>query len=81
MRKRAILNRDDIQNQPADTSDLPSSMDDMQDKQDQLDEAATKGRPRGPKPKADDPCPCGSGKKYGRCCGQSAETGNPSRQP
>ena len=24
------------------------------------------------KPKRNDPCPCGSGKKYKRCCGKSA---------
>src|SRR5690606_6808437 len=27
----------------------------------------------GPKVKPNDPCPCGSGKKYKKCCGASAE--------
>jgi SEC-C motif-containing protein len=27
---------------------------------------------RGPQPGRNDPCPCGSGKKYKKCCGQAA---------
>ena len=38
------------------------------------DELSIKGEPvvRGPQPGRNDPCPCGSGKKYKKCCGQAA---------
>jgi SEC-C motif domain protein len=37
-------------------------------------ELALKAAPitRGPQPGRNDPCPCGSGKKYKKCCGQAA---------
>ncbi len=31
-------------------------------------------RPAAPKPRRNDPCPCGSGKKFKKCCGSSGST-------
>ena len=53
---------------------------------DALAETASRGiavgftvRREGPAPGRNDPCPCGSGKKYKKCCGQSGEA--PSFEP
>ena len=38
----------------------------------QVEEAPQPIRREGPKVGRNDPCPCGSGKKYKKCCGQAA---------
>ncbi|MHB8418779.1 MAG: PBPRA1643 family SWIM/SEC-C metal-binding motif protein [Myxococcales bacterium] len=53
--------------EPEDVSDLTRLL--------ALEEGRDVAHPPAPKVGRNDPCPCGSGKKFKRCCGSGAEAG------
>jgi preprotein translocase subunit SecA len=55
------------------TSDAPGAAGSSSDLVSQANEEISKAKPirTGPKVGRNDPCPCGSGKKYKQCCGKN----------
>ena len=68
---RVEFNFEEQQNQDSNESEQYEEIDADQEENVSIQEEQEESMVAGKKPKRNDPCPCGSGKKYKNCCGKS----------